>query len=545
MHVRAPFRSLATVSRRTALFVIIAVLTLMSTIDRRSDAQTVTPLSSCQTISSSGSYLVTQDLSTGGDCFTIQANNVTIDGGSHTVTASGMLARITNRTGITIHHVSSNGEVQVYGETAGNVLIEHATVGGVAVYSADDITIRDSTLRYISSGSLDRALPVERLTIQRNTIQASDVLKMLFLVGGTTVENQNEFTCVRGDFLIEDNTITSNWPEAIGDEPLALTLRCVTHSIVRRNTITTTGKAVAFYLRDQSDYGLFEDNVIDVTQSWAGTIIFSGGMIACTQGTTGCPYGRPEPGDPAHNTFRRNVLRSHASANIYMDSSGAGNLFEYNVFYTNSANNLPNTVNTDTIKGAVGNSFLHNTFYRENAGAPITLASLESTATANTFRDNIFSWASGSAFGLDHSSCADMTTKYLASNNLFNNRSQSVSFGSCDASLAEWKAGAANRDANSIEANPLFSNPATYDFHIQSGSPARGAGTSGSDIGAYAFCTESWSCGDWSACIDNTETRTCTDADACGTTLQRPALSRACTTPDSMPPTAITDLATR
>ena len=42
-------------------------------------------------------------------------------------------------------------------------------------------------------------------------------------------------------------------------------------------------------------------------------------------------------------------------------------------------------------------------------------------------------------------------------------------------------------------------------------------------------CTESWSCTDWSSCSGGTQTRTCTDANNCGTTVNKPAESRSCT----------------
>jgi len=41
-------------------------------------------------------------------------------------------------------------------------------------------------------------------------------------------------------------------------------------------------------------------------------------------------------------------------------------------------------------------------------------------------------------------------------------------------------------------------------------------------------CTPSWSCSSWSTC-SGTQTRTCTDANSCGTTTNRPALSQSCT----------------
>lgn len=55
---------------------------------------------------------------------------------------------------------------------------------------------------------------------------------------------------------------------------------------------------------------------------------------------------------------------------------------------------------------------------------------------------------------------------------------------------------------------------------------------------AYAdsACVESWSCGTWSACSNNTQTRSCIDANVCGTTNSRPPLSQSCTiTPNPTP----------
>lgn len=46
--------------------------------------------------------------------------------------------------------------------------------------------------------------------------------------------------------------------------------------------------------------------------------------------------------------------------------------------------------------------------------------------------------------------------------------------------------------------------------------------------GAAVTCTESWSCTDWSACIDGIKTRTCIDSDNCGTIVNKPAESGTC-----------------
>lgn len=46
-----------------------------------------------------------------------------------------------------------------------------------------------------------------------------------------------------------------------------------------------------------------------------------------------------------------------------------------------------------------------------------------------------------------------------------------------------------------------------------------------------AACVESWSCGEWSDCVGGAQTRSCFDANECGTTEGKPATQRACTPP--------------
>ena len=41
-------------------------------------------------------------------------------------------------------------------------------------------------------------------------------------------------------------------------------------------------------------------------------------------------------------------------------------------------------------------------------------------------------------------------------------------------------------------------------------------------------CVEDWSCTDWSACVNNSQTKTCTDANNCGTEVDKPAETQSC-----------------
>lgn len=42
-------------------------------------------------------------------------------------------------------------------------------------------------------------------------------------------------------------------------------------------------------------------------------------------------------------------------------------------------------------------------------------------------------------------------------------------------------------------------------------------------------CTESWTCISWSSCVNGQQTRTCTDANNCGTTSSKPTITQSCT----------------
>ena len=41
-------------------------------------------------------------------------------------------------------------------------------------------------------------------------------------------------------------------------------------------------------------------------------------------------------------------------------------------------------------------------------------------------------------------------------------------------------------------------------------------------------CTENWQCSSWGSCSNDNQTRTCTDLNNCGTTIQKPAIFKSC-----------------
>jgi hypothetical protein len=61
------------------------------------------------------------------------------------------------------------------------------------------------------------------------------------------------------------------------------------------------------------------------------------------------------------------------------------------------------------------------------------------------------------------------------------------------------------------------------------------SGGSGSQEPPKKICMESWSCGNWSACINSSQSRSCSDFNDCGTIKSKPELSRVCASPICAP----------
>jgi hypothetical protein len=89
-------------------------------------------------------------------------------------------------------------------------------------------------------------------------------------------------------------------------------------------------------------------------------------------------------------------------------------------------------------------------------------------------------------------------------------------------------------DINSLFIDPQFLSTDPLNPNFLKPSP----GNSCQSMGAFAdnptpptppaSCAESWSCTAWSSCNNSSQTRTCTDANACGTTTSKPAEIQSC-----------------
>ncbi|MFH0341475.1 MAG: hypothetical protein ACHBNF_04955 [Chromatiales bacterium] len=103
----------------------------------------VSNIDSCRTITSSGSFRLTRNLTANGDCLVIQANNVSINLQGHTLTGNGTGAGVTAgddtlRSGIAIR----NGVVTNFSDGIDLAFVQGAVVEGVRAIPITDIGIR-------------------------------------------------------------------------------------------------------------------------------------------------------------------------------------------------------------------------------------------------------------------------------------------------------------------------------------------------------------------------------------------------------------------
>jgi len=103
-------------SSRAALIVLAAVLGLATMTAAAAAAPPPTPLSACQTISASGNYVVTTNLSATGDCFVPANNAIGIDLKKHTITGNGTGSGVGNNVSFLKNIVIVNGTITGFGD---------------------------------------------------------------------------------------------------------------------------------------------------------------------------------------------------------------------------------------------------------------------------------------------------------------------------------------------------------------------------------------------------------------------------------------------
>lgn len=510
------------VIRRPFFLLVLAVAVFGAIGAHRLLAQSVTSVTTCRDISASGTYRLDANLSTSGaNCLRLSSTNVTIanvtiDGNGKSITVSGgdavYIADLNSKPhhDISISNFTSNSGITIYGGSVNNISVDNVTISGWQVDGADNTSLTNSTVNggvHVAELGTNSA---RNPTLSGNTITGSSDRLVITTGDAHTVGN-----CDTSGFTITNNTIT-NAVAVTTNNPVTVFLSCRTNGTFSNNTVTSTGQATGVLIRDGWSSNIFANNTISSNLS----VNDSRGAISLVSGSSGGP--------PNYNTFSNNTVVATNSKALFHYLGTLGNVYQNNLFISNSSvgSSYWDTSSSVTADKTV---FSHNTFVNRGSGAALDLfEGVENTI----MRDNIFQSDSTNIF--TNNSGGNLSAQrsgYVGSRNIFHRRSGSVNFVGVG-TFAQWVT--ATGESNSLSTNPLFVNYTSGDYHLQSSSPARGAGTSGSDIGALPYsvtsCTESWSCGSWSTCSNGSQSRTCTDANACGTIVNRPVLTQSCST---------------
>ncbi|MBN2881363.1 right-handed parallel beta-helix repeat-containing protein [Candidatus Woesearchaeota archaeon] len=108
----------------------------------------------------------------------------------------------------------------------------------------------------------------------------------------------------------------------------------------------------------------------------------------------------------------------------------------------------------------------------------------------------------------------------------YSNFSVHISASTCNITFSDGNWSLMTENTSNYNFTRNFSNNGTYLYNVTCNKTGYPTLTKNSSV--QIGCIESWSCGSWSTCT-GTQSRTCTDANSCGTTLNQPVLIQSCT----------------
>jgi hypothetical protein len=260
-------------------------------------------------------------------------------------------------------------------------------------------------------------------------------------------------------------------------------------SIIRNSDVHVNGEGYAIIIGDSGVTGTGTAN---------NSKIYNCNAYGVSSGVIGSPHGivmgngtTTSSGEVYNNTS------TNFNPNYLMAKCGSGVIFHHNKSINSGITTSVNTIDTQILycKGCNGAKYYNNTVYQSGFAAYAFAARTHSDTTPNSnveFKNNIVYTDQGSAV---FAVVANSNTA-IFSNNLYygtSTLSNSAYYyqGKTYATFALWQA--AGYDVNSANSDPLFISNGT-NFHLQPGSPARGAGvnvglsnTNPPDIGAEPY----------------------------------------------------------
>lgn len=225
---------------------------------------------------SDGEYVLTDDIDTTGDCFSLGPDTI-LDGNGHTISGDGTGAGISmgdatvQVRNLTVDNFDDGIDLSTLGDyttdiTIENTIISNNTSSGISGSYKPSISVRDSVIRDNNRGIISGE--AARLSITQSTLSGNDeeavstTLGNFIEVKNSTIEN-NGAGIEAGEGTLSDNTITSNAGYGIQLIGLVAPTTIGDTTIIRNDIQDNSGAGIRF----EGSNGVVRENIIEDNQN--------------------------------------------------------------------------------------------------------------------------------------------------------------------------------------------------------------------------------------------------------------------------------------
>jgi len=371
----------------------------------------LTPLFGCGNVSYSGYYVLTGDVSDDGTCFTIAADNVTLDCLGHMInysqTTRGFGVNVTGRINATIRNCNI-----VQGSASFNASAVSLIGAGYSRITNNAITTIGNWSTAISVNSNNTFISYNTITIYGSN--SSNGINMFTNAKNNTIESNN--ITMRGTFT---STAYAGRPVGINSGGPPTSFTALAMNTVRNNTVTLASTAMR-------NRGISVGNSANVTVANNTVVSYANDSAGINVGGIGHTVTGNSITIAADANFSYGINIGSANSSLFLangitvsSTNSNGIAMGGNSTYNNiSGNNITTTNDIATavslFSSSSNNTFSDNTIFTN--GSNLEGISLYDSCNYNTFSDNTISTNVSNAGGISLYNNCNYNT--LISNNI-------------------------------------------------------------------------------------------------------------------------------